>query len=185
MDLIGYHGTSAENESSIVSGNFNVSANDDEWLGTGAYFFVHGISDPEDDARRWAVVQAYDNKKKQNKYDKYVVLKAEISVDSALELDTNEGLNAFNSYRDGIIELMRRNRLKLNKSLLQNDCLICNLLMDKSGFDAIIRKEFIKFDSYIRKIRYQSRIPNCRIMSVRNPNTSVHNSIQVTKRGDV
>ncbi|MDR5610419.1 MULTISPECIES: hypothetical protein [unclassified Arsenophonus] len=67
MELIGYHGTNAENEDMILSGNFRVSTKDDEWLGTGAYFFIAGISDPINDAERWAIVQAYDHNLKINK----------------------------------------------------------------------------------------------------------------------
>ncbi|MDR5610418.1 MULTISPECIES: hypothetical protein [unclassified Arsenophonus] len=113
------------------------------------------------------------------------MLQANITLKKPIELDTEEGLLAFNYFRNKVIEEMKKRRLKIKKTLLQNDCYICNLLMRVSGFDAIIRKEFIKFDPNIRKIKYYSRIPNCRIICVKDPMSAIGNRISVEKKGDV
>ncbi|QTL40664.1 hypothetical protein HGO23_04620 [Xenorhabdus budapestensis] len=174
MKLIGFHGTDANNEASILGGNFRVSAKDDEWLGTGAYFFVEGLGDPQKNAEDWARLQAWNNKKKLNNYSEFVVLSVEIIVQKALELDTNEGLQAFEIFRTVILTRMRKQGIQKSKSLLENDCTICNLIMAQTDFDAIIRNEYIKLDKFTRIIKYQSRIPNCRIVSVKNPTKSIN-----------
>ena len=60
MEFVGFHGTDSANENSIFQLNFTVSAKSDEWLGTGAYFFLDGVGDPTEHADSWAKLHAYD-----------------------------------------------------------------------------------------------------------------------------
>ncbi|HEU4883856.1 MAG TPA: hypothetical protein VFT45_16470 [Longimicrobium sp.] len=50
MRAIGYHGTSAEAARRILSSGFEISRNEYDWLGDGAYFF----QDAPLRAREWA-----------------------------------------------------------------------------------------------------------------------------------
>ncbi|MBQ0207804.1 hypothetical protein J7S50_01190 [Providencia rettgeri] len=178
MNLIGYHGTSAENESSIVSGNFNVSANDDEWLGTGAYFFIDGVSCPKENAEKWAIFRSRGG----ISYKRYSVLSVDLSLSSPLDLDTDEGANVFCKYRDALLEKMKDEGLKPSRKLMENDCKVCNVILETTEVDAIIRKEYIQLDTLLRG--HLSRVPNCRIISVKNPDTSVSN-IRACSKGEI
>jgi hypothetical protein len=186
MEYEGFHGTNRDFEELILIGNFNVSADSDEWLGTGAYFFIDGISDPKEDAKNWAKLQAYDSDIGKNTYHRFSVVSAKINVSQVLRLDTDEGMKAFNEYRDRLIDLMKRNGIRPKKSMIESDCEICNHIFSQSGFEAIINNEFIQLDLWSRRTRYRSRMPVCKIMSVKDPSTSVDiNDIAVVQRGRV
>ncbi|NHB89570.1 hypothetical protein [Photorhabdus tasmaniensis] len=189
MNLIGYHGTDAENEASILSGNFKASTKNDEWLGTGAYFFIEGISEPENNAICWAKLQSYDKIKKCYRYTQFSVIRANISINNPLDLDSLEGKKVFNYFRDEIISIMKQNNIPETESFrnsLRNDCEICNYIAKSISCDAVIRSEYIKLDLWSRKNVYNSRIQNCTIVSIREPSQSIDkNSLTVTQRGEV
>ncbi|MDC9599002.1 hypothetical protein [Xenorhabdus anantnagensis] len=189
MKLIGFHGTDANNEASILSGNFRVSAKSDEWLGTGAYFFIEGLGDPEHSAVCWAKLQSYDKVKKRYRYTQFSVIKAKISISNPLDLDSLQGKKVFNYFRDEMIGIMKQNNISATESFrnsLKNDCEICNYIAKTIGCDAIIRSEYIKLDLWSRKNVYNSRIQNCTIVSIREPSQSIDkNSLTVTQRGRV
>ncbi|HBE9083097.1 hypothetical protein [Serratia fonticola] len=186
MQFQGYHGTDASNEMPILTGNFQASSRSDDWLGTGAYFFIDGISNPKVNARQWAKLRAYDKKTKTNSYKNYCVINALIEVDNILELDTAEGMMAFNTFRDGLIEILKERGIKPSKNFYVDDCKICNFAVEQCGFDAVTRYEHIKLDKWSRVNGYQSRMPTCRIISVCKPDKSIDiASLSVTERGKV
>jgi hypothetical protein len=91
----GFHGTSLSSAKKIVSSNYESSIGDDEWLGNGVYFFVDGISSkPDEQAKKWSIVQAWDKHKKTYKYKNYCVINSEIQVeeDDYLDLTKEEGV---------------------------------------------------------------------------------------------
>lgn len=182
----GFHGTDFEKKQSILDLNFSVSAAEDDWLGTGAYFFIDGISDPKEDARHWAKLHAYDKDTKSNRYSQYTVIKAAIDVNNALRLDQADGLIAYNTYRNFLIEKMKREGIRPKVGAIRNDCEVCNHILQNSEFDAIINFEYIKLDKWTRVKKYSSRIPTCRIMSVKEPTASIDvNGLTVVERGNV
>ncbi|MGE6037029.1 hypothetical protein ACQJ1N_02460 [Klebsiella pneumoniae] len=186
MEFEGFHGTDEKNRSSILCNNFSVSAKDDEWLGTGAYFFIDGISKPLVDARNWAKVQSYDTEARRKKYHRYAVIKAIIKVNSVLRLDEQEGQIAYNVFRNFLIEKMKKDKIKPKVSAIRNDCEVCNHILENTEFEAIINPEFIKLDVWSRRNRYYSRIPTCRIICVKEPKTAIDvNALQVVERGKV
>ncbi len=186
MQLQGYHGTNASNESAILNGNFSVSSRNDDWLGTGAYFFIEGITSPKTSARKWAKLRAYDKKSKTNSYTHYSVISAAIDVENVLALETEEGMKAFNTFREGLINIMKLKGIKPSRSYYADDCRVCNFAVEQCGFDAVTRYEFIKLDKWSRINGYQSRMPTCRIISVRDPSKSINiASLTVEERGKV
>lgn len=186
MEFEGFHGTDEKNQTSILCNNFSVSAKDDEWLGTGAYFFIDGISDPLTDARNWAKVQSYDTETRGKKYHRYAVVKATIKVDLVLRLDEREGQIAYNVFRDYLIEKMKKERVRPKVGAIRNDCEVCNHILENTEFEAIINHEFIKLDAWSRRNRYASRVPTCRIISVKEPKASIDvNDLRVVERGRV
>ncbi|AGE17754.1 hypothetical protein [Serratia marcescens] len=186
MEFIGFHGTDGANEFSILNRNFNVSAKCDEWLGTGAYFFLDGVGKPEEHAEAWAKLQAYDSSIRGNRYSRFVVIGAKITVTNVLRMDTEEGLEAFNVYRSYIKTRMEAERQSPSRSLIVNDCIVFNHILDETEFEAVINCEYIKLDVWSRVMGYGSRIPNCRVMSVKKPTVSIDvNGLHVAKRGKV
>lgn len=186
MEFEGFHGTDCNKRQSILERNFSVSAAEDEWLGTGAYFFIEGISDPQSDARHWAKLQAYDKRTKSNRYSNYAVIKAIINVENVLRLDQEEGLIAYNTFRNFLLDKMKEERIRPKVSAIRNDCEVCNHILQNSEFDAIVNCEYIKLDKWTRVKQYASRIPTCKIMSVKEPKTSIEvEGITVVERGRV
>ncbi|HDL7186381.1 hypothetical protein ACSMDF_04750 [Yersinia enterocolitica] len=186
MQFQGYHGTDAKNEIPILAGNFRVSSQNDDWLGTGAYFFIEGISNPKENARHWAKLRAYDKRVKKNTYAQYCVVKAEIDVSQVLELDTQSGMIAFNAFRYGLIEIMKKKGIRPSKGFYVDDCKVCNFAVEQCGFDAVTRYEYIKLDKWSRIHGYQSRMPTCRIISIRDPSKSIGiDLLSVVERGKV
>ncbi|ENK1751179.1 hypothetical protein NUKP55_11470 [Klebsiella variicola] len=186
MEFVGFHGTDSANENSIFQLNFTVSAKSDEWLGTGAYFFLDGVGDPTEHADSWAKLHAYDRDSRSNRYTDYVVISAKINVANVLNMDTDEGRNAFNVYRDYIKNDHRIQGVKPSKSLIVNDCVVFNHILANTEFDAIINCEYIKLDRWSRMRDYKSRIPNCRVMSVKEPTASINvQELNVVRRGVV
>ncbi|QUG75962.1 hypothetical protein GKQ23_13580 [Erwinia sp. E602] len=186
MAIIGFHGTDANNEKSILEHNFSVSAKDDDWLGTGAYFFIEGISDPIVDARNWAKLQSYDTEMGKNSYSRYVVIKATIEVTNVLRLDERDGQIAYNYFRNYLIGKMKKERVPPKVGAIRNDCEVCNHILENTEFEAIINPEYIKLDKWSRVKRYASRIPTCRIISVKEPKAAIDVcDLQVVERGKV
>lgn len=173
MEFQGFHGTDSANEYSILQRNFTVSAKSDEWLGTGAYFFLDGVGNPKDHAESWARLHAYDKRTGTNRYSRLVVISAKIEVDHVLHVDTQEGLEAFNFYREYIKKDIRTKGKSHSDSLLINDCVVFNHILDTTEFQAVINTEYIKLDLWSRLKDYRSRIPNCRVMSIREPLASI------------
>lgn len=186
MEFVGFHGTDSANEDSIFELNFAVSAKSDEWLGTGAYFFLDGVGDPSQHADSWAKLHAYDSDSRSNRYTDYVVISAKINVANVLNMDTDEGRNAFNLYRNYIKNDLRSKDAKPSKSLIVNDCVVFNHILANTEFDAIINCEYIKLDRWSRMRNYKSRIPNYRVMSVKEPTASINvKELNVVRRGTV
>lgn len=186
MEFEGFHGTDFDNHESILGLNFSVSAAEDDWLGTGAYFFIDGISDPLVDARNWAKLQAYDKHTRTDRYENYAVIKAIIDVNNVLRLDQQEGLIAYNVFRNYLLERMKAESIKPKVGAIRNDCEVCNHILQNSEFDAIVNFEYIKLDEWTRVKRYSSRIATCRIMSVKEPKASIDVSkLSVVERGRV
>lgn len=184
MEFLGYHGTDSANEPSILKRNFDVSAESDEWLGTGAYFFLEGVGDAQEHATSWAKLHSYDKETRSNRYTRFVVISAQINVDNVLHMDTQDGLNAFNVYREFIKKDLRVKGDAPSQSLIVNDCVVFNHILDNTEFDAVINNEYIKLDLWSRLKDYRSRIPNCRVMSVREPKDSIQvEGINVVKKG--
>ena len=73
MRAIGFHGTSVERAERILVHGFQISRNDYDWLGDGAYFFQDGKAR----AREWA---------REHFGDEAAVVGAEIDLDGCIDL---------------------------------------------------------------------------------------------------
>lgn len=171
IDLIGYHGTKAQDAEEIIRNDFVSSKGSKEWLGDGVYFFTKGLSNtPESQAKEWAIAQAWDNINKENTYKRVSVLKADIEVeeDAFLDLTTSQGIEVI----DYIIDQHQKKIEELNKKRLNY---IDGLIINFARNEKILPIEVVKGDFYIkfskeRILRINRRVSNATIISVSLPN---------------
>lgn len=122
--MVGYHGTtSCAAERILEEGCFKHSDRDNDWLGTGSYFFAHRIH-----AERWTEHSRYSGKETQ-------VLEAVLAYTSEqlLDLDDPEVLEHVNQVVKAAIEKLNSSGEQgavVNLNLLgkmQKWCTVCNI----------------------------------------------------------
>ena len=116
--VVGYHGTSSEIADALVEGTpFRESADVDEWLGTGVYFW------------EYAPKQAWWWAKRFNKISDPAVVGAMIRLGNCFDLLDSRNIEALQKAKDGMVRLMRREGVKVpeNKRIYKNlDCAVFN-----------------------------------------------------------
>lgn len=175
---IGYHGTSLKAAHAISHGNYAISSNDAEWLGHGAYFFIEGLNNPQRKAEEWAKFRSWDKTTRSHKYSEYAVLQSELYTDIHLDLDDPEDLEMFEAVRERCSQRMRQEGFR--GTAIESDCYLSNFAMQDLGLDALVRREAIQ----TQRSAFKTRIPNCRILCLKDPERCVkgHNLV---KRGRV
>lgn len=161
----GYHGTSLRSAEEIVVSNYRISKEDNDWLGSGTYFFIDGFTDPVNSAVQWAKYRSWDREARKHKYRNYAVLKSLIRTESHLDLDDIEDLTIFNRIRASLVSRMKREGYGRSTSALQNDCFVANFALETLKLDALVRREAITSE----RGQLRARIPNCRIMCLKEP----------------
>lgn len=157
VEYISYHGTNSECVESIRKNGFEPSSSHNDWLGSGVYFFVDGSFCPIENAREWAVNEAY-----KKKYVSYSILKAIVSGDRVLDLRIEEDLKIFDKVRQHILKKYEEEKKKLTIKL-HPDTFLCNSVAKSMNLDIVIQNLYIKKKSErIRKI--DSRIPNSTVL---------------------
>lgn len=178
---IGYHGTNYENVESILKNGFRISDKADEWLGHGIYFFTKGISDPIENAKEWAINQAWDNKNKRYFYKKYAVLEVEVFGERVLDLTTTEGLRVYNEMRNLLIHRYELS-FHRDRNIHQDNCKMSNLIIKRRKLDILINHLYIK--NKMQRIRnIDSKVPNTTVMVVTEP-LSIK-SIKIVSSGEI
>lgn len=184
----GYHGTDASCFHPIKKNNFQLSESFDEWIGYGVYFFVAGISDPIENAKTWAEAQAWDNQKKEYKYQYCCVIYAQIQVKNILDLTCNDGLIEFNRFRDALIDRYIEYRKNNPNGHTPNthDCYVYNAIAEAMELDAILKNLYIK-DTKKRINKLNSRAENTTVLCIKSAGfidkTSItnHNTFEVNE----
>lgn len=190
ISFIGYHGTSSDNEKSILENCFLKSSKRIDWYGEGAYFFTNGISaeTPVELASKWAVDNAWDNKNKAYSYTKYMVFECLVTeqADFILDLREHKGLHLFNVFRNKVLEKLRER----NKVLRKNDYMDKDVFDDMKqfiGIKVIIGNVFIKFADLRRISTLRSNIPNVTMFCVNNTENEYINAkeYKVVTEGEI
>ena len=168
-----YHGTARAKKDSILrTKKIFKSSKDNEWAGTGIYYFVdEDEKELIDKCTRWAL-----NVKK---YKTAAVVKnlIEIDKDYILDLTIYEAQNKFHEYRQFLFDKARQCAKKRNKIIndtytngMKLDCLTINRLCSEYKLDMVKRKTYINFYKPIEEWKDypSSGIPNATIISLRN-----------------
>lgn len=155
-----FHGTTLDRGKSIAKNGFAISKGEEDWLGSGVYFFLDGVTSGLKCAQGWA----------QNTHNKqsYCVLKATIEIPSALifDLTSLKGLSEYNCMRDAVIDenyqLLAARRdltIKKRKDIRLDDKLITSKVMEKLNKKLLIHNVYIK-NMKQRKLILESSYPN-------------------------
>lgn len=170
----GFHGTDSTRVDSILSEGLRPSLGDKEWLGNGGYFFVQGINlCPEKQAEQWAIVSAWDNKSRKNKYQSYAVLRGMIEVEEEnfLDLTTADGVELL----DYIQERCASKLAEKGRKLQYIDGYLINFARGEKLLDIEVSKGnfYIKLRKEDRIFGLSRRTPNCTICSVYDPQKNI------------
>lgn len=174
---IGHHGTYLRNFESINEVGFFESRHHDKWLGDGVYFFINGLKDPLESALQFIEDERFREAGLGNvSIDEDVcVLKVEINVDNDkyIDLDSIQGIELFNSWREEIISKILSEGKKPVNELKDYDLL--NKMRDYIGVEFVKKSLFIKFGQQ-RSLnnKLSSFIPNVTIFVVNNPSYNIH-----------
>ena len=169
INFDGYHGTDNAHVRSILTYGLKPSIGNSHWLGDGVYFFIQGKDiHPDIQAMQWSILSAWDKSLHMNKYKKYSVLKAEISVEDSrfLDLTGPSGLEILSYIKDKCMEKLK----KLPAKVKFIDGYLINLGRTEIGLniDVVKGDVFIQLTKEDRMFKLCSRIPNCTISSVFN-----------------
>ncbi|PAA95497.1 hypothetical protein [Serratia fonticola] len=180
----GFHGTSALNASLISRSSFKVSTAKQDWLGSGAYFFIEGegVEDPFNKACEWAIFRAY---KAKPRYTSYAVLKAHIDTPVFLDLDDTKHIAALNTIREQYIAIIKAQGKRPSGKRLEDKCIFCNFVMNEHNVDALIRREYIKTSREDLDFGFEAGVPNCRILCLKHPKASIQRIEYALDRGKV
>lgn len=173
----GYHGTDYEGAQCILKfKNFKYSSKDNEWLGTGIYFFI-------DKDKNKAIANAHKWTKNYKHFKFYNILKSVITIDSDKILDfDNEVLrDLYHEYRHKKVEDTKKRGIAIETNKIKFDCQVINDICDALGFLASKQQRYISVleDKGVPN----SGIPNCTILCARDNKLIDKNSIKIQKGG--
>ena len=182
-----YHGTSSINAKTIITQNFENSEGDDHWLGDGIYFFIEGISKkPNEQAEKWAIAEAWNNKEKKYGYKEYSVIESDISIqeESVLDLTSSDGIEIY----EYLIECHKKKMMQSDKKFRYTgfkniDGKIINFARNEgiAPIKVAIGSFYIKF-SKERKENINRRIPNSTICAVYVKECITNNTLLFNKK---
>lgn len=169
--LSGYHGTTRKSAESILeTSHFFKSDRDNEWAGSGIYFFIDGytMSSAAENASKYAI--------KIKHLRNVVVLKAEINTHELRILDLTNMVDqdhflkcfeflwgeAFKRFGDVGANAIR----EYSHHVLE--CAAINKMCDDMGYDAVIRSDYINFEQTPNHSHPYSSIPNCTMFCLRS-----------------
>lgn len=159
--LTGHHGTNKTSAYIIhETKNFIISKNEELWLGDGAYFFENNKK------MAWNWSKAEGHKKG---YKEYGIIEANIEADenTVLNLDTDFGQDFFHLQREAFMERLGKARFSVKAKKKFFDGEVINDMCTIVPYKIVCQKMFVQLVRD-RRIKVLSRVPNCRVISVRD-----------------
>lgn len=160
FNLVAHHGTDKGSAENIVETEFNVSRHDELWLGDGAYFFDNN----KKMAFEWCKAEGF-----KKRYSEYAIIQADIEAEEneVLDLDTKFGEEFFHMQREQLIERIKKTRFGADVSKKFFDNRVINDMCEVIPYRVVCHRTFVQL-SRDRRMKLLSRVPNCRIVSVRD-----------------
>ena len=169
-ECVAYHGTKKENVSSILKDGFNISDEDDEYLGTGIYFYEKDIFQ----AIYWRT------KAKKDKITNVGVIKANIKSDKLIDL-------TLTSHYEYVYDLSEKIR-KRAKNALSKKGFKPSKLTPKNIFNTLYRLKEFDVIKHVFKVPHGGKIIGTEVfrsqiqLCIRN-RKAIHNLEEVDLNG--
>ncbi|WP_286909592.1 hypothetical protein [Clostridium sp. UBA1652] len=176
-----YHGTNKSSSESIMKSKYYIPSNkDNEWLGSGVYFFIDNKTEKSiENSIKWAVnFKGFKN---------YAVIKNNIEVDKdkAMDLNNEDWQDIFEAYKIEKIKDYKKRGIQCNMNVKQLDCMTINDICNEMKLDIVYQQRYIELGQRDKGNKLiASNIPNCRIMSVRKPEIIDKNSMYIIEEGE-
>lgn len=155
-----------ERGESIASNNFVTSTGEEDWLGTGVYFFIDGISSGLASAQEWAL----NTHKNMEKICCVIEATVEVPNDLVFDLTSMSGLSEYNAIRNIVVDenyhfLAARRDLTIKKrrDIRLDDKIITNKVMEKVNKKLLIHNVYIKNQKQ-RQLILESSYPNSTVV---------------------
>ncbi|MDY4604007.1 hypothetical protein [Clostridium tertium] len=177
VKFIGYHGTSNDGEKSILRNRiYKVSNKENEWLGSGIYFFI-------DKNKETAIKNAYKWAVNYKKFNFYSVLETTASTnkDKVMDLNNDDWQYLYHKYREERINYTINKGITIETDKIKFDCEVINDICKKFDIDIVYQQRYINLGS--RRNVVSSEVPNCKIMCVRRNDIINRRSIRAVERG--
>lgn len=159
-----------ERAQSIVNSNFVVTASEEDWLGTGVYFFLDGISSGFKSALEWA------NNSHQGQNCCVIEVTVEVPVSLVFDLTSIANLREFNTIRNLVVDenyqLLAARRdltVKKRRDIRLDDRIITNKIMEKVSKKILIHNVYIKNNKQ-RNLILESSYPNSTVACLNDLN---------------
>jgi len=173
--MIAYHGTSKESGEKIKRENsYKFSCGDNQWLGTGAYFFIDSIysESPIEDAKCWAQLEAYDKDTKSYTYNEYSVIKNFIEGQLDIwDLSSEDGAEFFLLVKNSLAEKIYTNSVQKKLKKGPSDGIVINYAIEKIKnicYNIVKNNVYIQLTKVERLKRVRYCQPNCTALAVRD-----------------
>ncbi|MHB9949476.1 hypothetical protein CF055_10435 [Clostridium botulinum] len=177
VKFTGYHGTDNSGAQSILRyKKYKASNKENEWLGTGIYFFI-------DENEKVAIENAYKWATNYKKFRFYSVLKTIVNTnkDKIIDFNDPDWQWVYHKYREERINYTINKGIKLETDKLKFDCEIINDVCKKFSIDLVYQQRYINLSK--KRNIVSSAIPNCTIMCVRRNDIINNQSIKAVSRG--
>ncbi|MCD5406232.1 MAG: hypothetical protein LRZ99_00885 [Desulfotomaculum sp.] len=122
--LLGFHGTTVANAEKILQeGRFKISADEDEWLGEGVYFFENDIKQ----AYYWCV--------KERNYKSWAILKGDIKAEIIFDLTLTDHWEEFLKILKEIEKRYKKRKDGTPRKLL--NFVVLNIIYKQKPYDVV------------------------------------------------
>lgn len=181
----GYHGASLHSARSIArSQNLHPSIGAHHWYGDGRYFFIDGVSDPLDNASKWANAEAWCNRRHRLKYTDYGVIQAEIETQEncIFDLRKDERATIFERFRKVVVSQIENSKKTIAD---YKDSMVFDLLAIELDISVFIGNQHIQLTPEERRQKVRSNIANVTMMCARESEKVTIRNIALVADGAV